>query len=77
MGLKEIVGIRQYTTFNAAGKIQKMYEVKYTTQKTRGEFTFDVPKDEYKPDAVMQMARQHADAIDAAITAPPSPPERP
>lgn len=67
MGLKRIVGIRQYTTFTPAGKILKMYEVKFETEKTEGEFTFDIPKDEYDPDVVKGRAKEKADEIDAAI----------
>jgi len=67
MGLKRIVGIRQYTTFTPAGKVQKMFEVKFETQKTEGEFTFDVPVDKYDPNLVVNMAQEKADSIDAAI----------
>jgi len=67
MGLKRIVAIRQYTTFTAAGKVQKMYEVKFETEKTEGEFTFDVPVDRYEAKMAMAMAQEKADSIDAAI----------
>ncbi len=67
MGLKAIVGIRQYTTFTAAGKVQKMYEVKFTTEKTEGEFTFDVSMDKYSADAATKEAKTRAEQIDAAI----------
>ena len=67
MGLKRIVAIRQYTTFTAAGKVQKMYEVKFETEKTEGEFTFDVVKAVYDPDLVVGMAQAKADEIDKAI----------
>ena len=68
MGLKKIVGIRQYTTFTEAGKAVKMYEVTFTTDKAVGEFTFDIPKDEYDPDVVKKQATVRAKAIDAAIS---------
>ena len=67
MGLKGIVGIRQYTTFTPAGKVAKMYEVKFTTEKTEGEFTFDVPAAEYSPEAATKEAQARAGKIDAAI----------
>ena len=67
MGLKKIVGIRQYTSFTPAGKVQKMYEVTFTTEKTEGEFTWDIPVDEYDPDAVKATVEAKADEIDAAI----------
>lgn len=67
MGLKRIVGIRQYTTFTRSGKIVKMYEVTFETEKTEGEFTFDIPKDVYDPDQVKGEAKKRADDIDRAI----------
>lgn len=67
MGLKKIVGIRQYTDFTPAGKVQKMYEVTFTTEKTEGEFTFDIPKDEYDPDSVKVTVKAKADEIDKAM----------
>ncbi|GAH42888.1 unnamed protein product, partial [marine sediment metagenome] len=47
MGLEKITGIRQYTDFTPAGKVIKMYRVTYTTQKTDGEFTLDIPANDY------------------------------
>lgn len=67
MGLKEIVGVRQYTTFTPAGKVQKMYEVTFTTDKSEGEFTFDIPVAEYTAKKAMGIAQGRAEAIDAAI----------
>ena len=67
MGLKKIVGIRQYTSFTPAGKVVKMYEVKFTTEKTEGEFTLDIPMDEYTAKKATGMAQARAEEIDAAI----------
>jgi len=67
MGLKEIVGIRQYTGFTPAGKVVKMYRVTYTTDKSVGEFTFDIEKEKYTAKSAMEMAHVHATEIDAAI----------
>ena len=67
MGLEKIVGIRQYTTFTPAGKAVKMYEVTFTTEKAVGEFTFDIPKDEYTAKKALGMAETRAEAIDEAI----------
>jgi len=68
MGLKKIVGVRQYTTFTPMGKVVKMYEVKFTTEKAEGEFTFDVPADEYTAKKAMEMAGAQAKEIDAAMS---------
>ena len=67
MGLKKIVGIRQYTTFTPAGKIQKMYKVTFETEKTEGEFTFDTPVEGYNAEVTVTLAKALAEEIDAAI----------
>ena len=67
MGLKQIVGVRQYTTFTPAGKVIKMYQVTFTTAKTVGEFTFDIPVDEYTAAKATEEAKTRAEQIDAAI----------
>ena len=67
MGLDKIVDIRQFTGFTKAGKVQKTYRVTYSTEKTEGEFTFDIPKDEYTADKAVSMARDRAEQIDKAI----------
>ena len=66
-GLKKITNIRQYTSFTPAGKVLKMYEVTYTTEKTEGDFTFDIPKDEYTAEKAVEMARDRAEQIDKAF----------
>ena len=67
MGLKKIVGIRQYTGFTPAGKVQKMYQVTFTTEKTEGEFTFDVPVADYTAATAVEMAQTQAKELDAAM----------
>ena len=67
MGLNEILGVRQYTDFDPDGKVRIMYEVTFTTEKTEGDFTFDIPKDEYDPDLVKGRVKALADEIDKPI----------
>lgn len=67
MGLDKIIGIRQYTTFTNAGKVIKMYEVKFTTKKTEGEFTFDLSVDDYTAAKAVKEAEKRADEIDDAL----------
>ena len=67
MGLKEILGVRQYTDFDVDGKVVKMYEVAFTTEKTEGEFTLDVPVEEYTAEKARALAKARAEEIDAAI----------
>ncbi len=70
MGLKRIVGIRQFTWFTPAGKMQRKYRVTFETDKTDGEFTFDLVADEYTGDKAISMAKARAFEIDAAIAEP-------
>ncbi len=67
MGLDKIVGVRQYTTFTPAGKVQKMFEVKFTTKKTDGEFTFDVPVADYTAKKARTEAEKRAEQIDSTV----------
>lgn len=67
MGLDKIIGIRQYTTFTPAGKVQKMYEVKFTTKKTDGEFTFNLTVEKYTASKARKEAEERAEQIDSAI----------
>ncbi len=67
MGLEKIVGIRQYTTFTGAGKVVKMYEVTFTTEKTDGEFTLDIPKAEYTAAKAIKEAKALAVQLDSAV----------
>lgn len=64
MGLKKIVGIRQYTDFTPAGKVIKMFEVTFTTRRTDGEFTFLIPATEYTAKKAMSEAKVRADQLD-------------
>ena len=68
MGLKEITAIRQYTDFDVDGKVVKMYEVTFTTEKTEGEFTLDIRAEDYTPEKAREMASQKAEEIDGVIS---------
>lgn len=67
MGLKEILGVRQYTSFDPAGKVRIMYEVRFSTEKTEGEFTLDIPRTEYSAEKGRKMAEAQAEEIDKAV----------
>ena len=67
MGLKEILRIRQYTSFDAMGRVVKMYEVTFTTDKTETEFTLDIKAVEYSPEKAKAQAAARAEEIDQAI----------
>lgn len=67
MGLKAILGVRQYTDFTVDGKVQRMYEVTFTTEKTKGEFTLDVPAADYTAEKARKQAAARAEEIDRAV----------
>lgn len=67
MGLKEIKHIRQYTDFDVDGKMFRAYEVTFTTEKTLGEFTVDIPIKEYTAEAAKDLASLRAIEIDKAV----------
>ena len=67
MGLKKIIGVRQYTDFTKAGKLQRMYEVTFTTERTVGKFTFNIPQLEYTAKKAKDQAEQMAKQIDGAM----------
>ena len=67
MGLKEIRKVRQYVDFDPDGRVKKMYEVTFTTQKAAGEFTLDIPMAEYTAEKARQLATARAEEIDKAI----------
>ena len=67
MGLKEIVGIRQYTGFTKAGKAEKRYRVTFTTEKAEDEFHFDMAVEGYTAETAIALARARAEEIDKAI----------
>lgn len=77
MGLKRIVGIRQFTGFNAAQKMEKFYRITFETEKTVGEFTFDIPVSEYTAKLATDTAKVRAHEIDAAIEEPRTAPAKP
>ena len=67
MGLKKITRIRQYTDFDSDGKVIKMYELTFTTEKTPGEFTLDIPAADYSAETAKDMAAEQAIEIDKAV----------
>ena len=67
MGLKKIKRIRQYTDFDVDGKVVKMYEITFTTEKTEGEFTLDVKAVDYSAEMAKDMAAKRAIEIDKAV----------
>lgn len=68
MGLKKIRSIRQFTDFDVDGKIVKKYEVTFTTEKTEGEFTLEIPAEEYTAKLAKDLATARATEIDQAVT---------
>jgi len=67
MGLKEIRGIRQYVDFDPDGRVRRMYEVTFTTERAKGEFTLDISVAEYTAEKARELAEARALEIDKAI----------
>ena len=67
MGLKKITKVRQYIDFDSDGKVIKMYELTFTTEKTEGEFTLDIPAAEYSAEKAKNLAAARAIEIDKAV----------
>ena len=67
MGLNKIKRIRQYTDFDTDGKVVKMYEITFTTEKTEGMFNLDIPAVEYTAKKAKDMAAERAIEIDKAV----------
>lgn len=67
MGLKAITAVRQFTTFTPEGKVQKIYEISFTTEKTVGEFSFEMPVEEYTAANARKLATDKANEIDQAV----------
>ena len=66
-GLKEIAGIRQYVDFDVDGKMFRVYEVKFRTEKTEGEFVLDIPATEFTAEHARELAEAKAEEIDKAV----------
>ena len=67
MGLNEITRVREYTDFDADGRIQMMYEVTFTTEKTEGTFTLNIKRDDYTAAHARELAEAQAEEIDKAV----------
>jgi len=67
MGLKAVKGVRQYVDFDPDGKVRRMYEVTFTTEKSAGEFTLDILAADYTAEKARKLAEARALEIDKAI----------
>ena len=67
MGLKKIRSIRQYIDFDVDGKVVRMYEVTFTSMKTEGTFTLDIPAADYTAEKARELAEDRAAEIDKAV----------
>lgn len=67
MGLREIRSIRQYIDFDVDGRVRKMYEVTFLTERTEGEFTLDLPAEGYTAEKARELAAARAEEVDKAV----------
>ena len=67
MGVRGPLKIRQYVDFDVDGKMFRVYEVKFRTEKTEGEFVLDIPSTEFTAEKARAMAEAKAEEIDKAV----------
>ena len=67
MGVRGPLKIRQYVDFDVDGKMFRVYEVKFRTEKTEGEFILDIPATEFTAEHARELAEAKADEIDKAV----------
>lgn len=67
MGLKEVKAVREFLTFTPEGMIQKIYRISFTTEKTPGEFTVEMPIEEFTPEKARKLAEERAAEIDRVV----------
>lgn len=68
MGLAEIIDIVEVRQPGPTGELQTVFRVTFTTERTSGSFTVEIPADEFAPDVARQRAQERAQEIDAAFT---------
>lgn len=67
MGLKEITRVRQYVDFDVDGKMFRVHEITFRTEKTEGEFVLDIPSKEFTAEKARELAEIRAEEIDKAV----------
>ena len=67
MGLKEITKVRQYVDFDVDGKMFRVHEITFRTEKTEGEFVLDIPSKEFTAEKARELAEIRAEEIDKAV----------
>ena len=59
--------IRQYVDFDVDGKMFRVHEITFRTEKTEGEFKLDIPVKEYTAEKARELASARAEEIDKAV----------
>ena len=67
MGLRGKLKIRQYVDFDVDGKMFRVHEITFRTEKTEGEFKLDMRADEYTAEKARELAEAQAKEIDKAV----------
>jgi len=67
MGLRGPLKIRQYVDFDVDGKMFRVHEITFRTEKTEGEFVLDIPSKEFTAEHARELAESKAEAIDKAV----------
>ena len=67
MGLRGKLKIRQYVDFDVDGKMFRVHEITFRTEKTEGEFVLDIPSKEFTAEKARELAEARAEEIDKAV----------
>ncbi|GAH69050.1 unnamed protein product [marine sediment metagenome] len=67
MGLRGPLKIRQYVDFDVDGKMFRVHEITFRTEKTEGEFVLDIPSKEFTAEHARELAEARAEEIDKAV----------
>jgi len=67
MGLRGPLKIRQYVDFDVDGKMFRVHEITFRTEKTEGEFVLDIPSSEFTAESARKLVEAKAEEIDKAV----------
>jgi len=67
VGVRGKLKIRQYVDFDVDGKMFRVHEITFRTDKTDGEFVLAIPSAEFTAEHARELAEAQAEEIDKAV----------
>jgi len=67
MGIRGKLKIRQYVDFDVDGKMFRVHQITFRTEKTEGEFVLDIPSAEFTAESARKLVETRAEEIDKAV----------